>query len=63
MDFNRIGRILNKELEDEPMRKPISEIVMELLKWEVGKAEQKKPHGARDDFPKIIDMVVNKHAD
>lgn len=59
MDFNRIGRILNEELVDEP----ISEIVMEVLKWEVGKAEQKKPHGARDDFPKIIDKVVNKYAD
>ena len=63
MEFNRIGQILNKELEDEPMRDPMSEIVMELLKWEVGKAEQKKPHGARDDFPKIIDTVVNKYAD
>lgn len=63
MDFNRIGRILNEELEDEPMREPISEIVMEVLKWEVGKAEQKKPHGARDDFPRMIDKVVNKYAD
>lgn len=63
MDFNRIGRILNEELEDEPMREPISEIVTEVLKWEVGKAEQKKPRGARDDFPKIIDKVVNKYAD
>lgn len=63
MDFNRIGRILNEELEDGPMRETISEIVMEVLKWEVGKAEQKKPHGARDDFPKIIDKVVNKYAD
>ena len=63
MDFNRIGRILNEELEDDPMREPISEIVMDVLKWEVGKAEQKKPHGVRDDFPKIIDKVVNKYAD
>lgn len=63
MDFNRIGRILDKKLEDESMREPISEIVMEVLKWEVGKAEQKKPHGARDDFPKIIDKAVNKYDD
>lgn len=63
MDFNRIRRILNEKLEDEPMREPISEIVMEVLKWEVGKAEQKKPHGARDDFPKIVDKVVNKYDD
>lgn len=63
MDFNRIGQILNKELEDEPMREPISEIVMEVLKWEVGKAEQKKPHGAVEDFQRIIDKVVNEYAD
>lgn len=63
MDFNRIERILNEELKDESMREPISEIVMEVLKWEVGKAEQKKPHGARDDFPKIIDRVVDEYAD
>jgi len=62
MDFNRIGRILNEELEDEPMREPISKIVMEVLKWELIRVEQKKPHGARDDFSKIIDEVV-KHAD
>jgi len=63
MDFNRIRQILNKELEDEPMREPISEIVMEVLKWEVSKAEQKKPHGAVEDFQRIIDKVVNDYAD
>ena len=63
MDFKRVGRILDEELEDEPMRESIREIVMDVLKWEVGKAEQKKPHGARDDFPKIIDKVIDKYDD
>jgi hypothetical protein len=63
MDLNRIGQILDKELEDEPIREQIRDSVMEMIKWEVGKSEQTKPHGAVEAFQKIIDKVVNEYAD